>query len=402
MSENTVSFGTFVTSGTVLRTGTHISNGKKVDVTPDIIRRIVQNAKDHGKPTPLWNRHNGLEIGKNMKLEHTSDFSAVELKTLITDSDRYNVEILQGNDKISPDLQFFFDDGGNLVDAVLLGASLTNNPGMNFESITATKLEFSAGDAPIDAPSSQSVTRQEDNNNVSVNADTLKSIIKNIIEESMTGNEWTPPTGDNTPIQEQAVEQNANSPGATSNTSSGVDVDSISTLIQDAVARAIEAKFTSMEQVKASEQKQEEIKSMAQADNPQISKEILEDYAKAIAERDQFRAESEKAVEREYQGELVQCRNLGIKNPERYVANAELSYNQKITLLKNIRENYAKTAPAVKPMTDPLTANTTRQPGNAEEITVDRVAQYLNANTPEMKKMLSELSLFKDGKFIGR
>lgn len=394
MSDNTVSFGTYVTSGTLLQAGEHISNGEKVTITPDIIRRIIQNAKVQGKPSPLYNRHRGIEIGKNMKLVHDDAYTKVELMTLITDSDNYNNEILLGNNKISPDLELYFDEAGKIVDGILLGASLTNNPGMNFESITAQKLEFSAGDQDA------SDIKQSDS---PLTAESIKPLIKELIEERMTGNDWTPPTGDTTTetVGETQTEQHQpDAPGA----SSSFDMDSLNAVIQEAIAKGIEAKMASMNDAKIAEQRRQEITDMAQADNPSVSKEILEDYAKAIAERDQYRTEVERSFERSYQEELDKCRQIGIKTPERYVSNVDLSYDQKRTLLKNIRENYAKTAPMVKTPQEPMTAGVTKQPGERsnDQITIDVVAQKLGANSQDFKKMLGELSIFKDGKFVGR
>ena len=394
MSDNTVSFGTYVTSGTLLQAGEHISNGEKVTITPDIIKRIIQNAKVRGKPSPLYNRHRGVEIGKNMKLVHDDAFTKVELLTLITDLDLYNEEILRGNDKISPDIELYFDESGKVIDGVLLGASLTNNPGMNFESITAQKLEFSAGEQDIPENNTQDVP---------FTAESIKPLIKELIEERMTGNDWTPPTGDTTttPVVETQHEQTTdNAPGA----SSSIDMDNLQSIIQEAIAKGIEEKLSAMKEVEISKQKQQEINEMAQSDNPAVSKEILEDYARAIAERDQYKSEIEKSTEREYQNELDRCKQIGIKNPERYVANVNLSFDQKCTLLKNIRENYAKSAPMVKTPQEPMAAGVTKQPGDKsnEQITVDVVAQKLGANSQDFKTMLSELSIFKDGKFVGR
>lgn len=368
MSDNEKSFGSYVVKGTVLRAGEHISNGKKVTITPDIIRRMVENAE---KPSPIFERHgSGNEIGRLMKLSHDGEYNQVDFESLITDTNTYNNSVVRGSDKISPDIRLDFDDQGNLVDAFLIGASLTDNPGMNFESVTARKLEFTKGES-----------------------------------EGMTDN-WTPPTsteanvteGESTSTEQPAVtnEQPAASPGFTA--------DDVSKLVAEAVAKALADRDNEASKKLEAEQKQQELAGKIEQEENPVNKQLLEDYAKLIAERDQLADANQRALEQKYQDTLEHCRSVGIKNPESYVnkPNLKLTTEQKITLLDTIRANHAKTTTVNKPSEQSMSTSGSSPNQGSKMITDDMVAKYLKADTPEFKKMLAQLSIFKDHKFVGK
>lgn len=386
MSDKDISFGTYVVEGTVLRAGDHVSNGKKVRIPPGIIQRLVENTK---KPAPIFDRHGGKnEIGRLMTLSPNEDYSSVEFKSLITDIDIYNNAVVRGYDKISPDIRLDLDDQGNLVDAFLVGASLTNNPGMNFNSVTAKKLEFSKGDTEMTETWVPPTGTQTENGGTTSTPNPVAT--PPVIEQKQNVVEQPSP---------EMIEQK---PEPSSNEAVIAAAD-VTKMINDAVASAMRDRDIEAAKQEETQKKLKEVEQQLKTETNPVNKGLLEDYAKVLAERDSIKQENESMKEREYQETLESCRAAGIRNPESYIKGAlELTTEQKITLLKNIRANYAKTVPISKSSDQQMSTNGSSSGGRKPDITLDAVAAYYNADTKEFKDMLKQLDIYdKNGKFIG-
>jgi len=389
MSDKDKSFGTYVVEGTVLQAGEHVSNGKKVKIPPGIIRRLVENTS---KPSPIFDKHGGKnEIGRLMSLIPNEDYSSVEFKSLITDAEIYNNAVVRGYDKISPDIRLDFDDQGNLIDAFLIGASLTNNPGMNFNSVTARKLEFSKGETNMTESWVPPTGTQTDGGTTSEQTA--------VPPEQTNTEQHAPPVNDAPPVTQQPAPATNNTPSEPTFSASDV-----TKMVSDAVAAAMRERDAEAARDAETRQRLLDIEKQIKVETNPVNKGLLEDYAKVLAERDNLKQENEGIMERKYHETLESCKTAGIRNPESYVkGNLNLTTEQKITLLENIRANYAKSAPMSEPPKQAMSTSGSSSTSQKKDVTVDMVANYLvGPNNGELKDMLKELSIFKNEKFVGK
>ena len=327
-------FSTYTLESPLIKFGEFTnSKGEKLKVTPEVaidIYKQLESAK------PLKDIHiDGEMIGSIQKFVLNSD--GIYQKSAITNTALFESRYNDGNFYISPEIETEDDGNGNLVSARLLGAALTNRPGMITDMPKVTRHYFEAQQPTGEQPPIANDAWQEPIGEIKQQLNELKSTIT-----SMTKEESSNPT-DN---------------------SISMGVDDLAKLIDDAV----EKRIASMQQQKTPEAS--ETTDEAKKSEVDESDETAKEYAKMKSELESIKNSQEKAYKKQLSSLVSEMKALGIKNPDKLVPD-NFSTEQKIIALETFKESFAKESEISTPLQETLAGSPDiKKPG---VITIDDV-----------------------------
>lgn len=370
-------FSTYILESPVVKVGKFTnSNGEDLEITKEIASEIYTNLNG---AAPLKDIHmDGTPIGTIQKFVLKDD--GIYQKSVINDVQRFESRYNNGNCFISPEIDV--DKNGSIK---LIGAALTNNPGMISEKPMITRHYF---EAPVtDAPKSEASQWQEPLGELKSTINTLNDAISNLgknMNQNTTTNTPTTPSA-------QPAEPTTPAPSADKMT---LSVDDLAKLVNDAV----EKRIASMQSPKTPEASE----TVPEQSNTVPDDGLAKEYANLKGELDNLKKTQEKAYLKQFNTLVADMKALGIEHPEK-MAPEGLTTEQKITILESIKENFAKNSPMSAPLQEPLagSATGTKKPNS---ITVDDVLSQFDVtfgstdgsgsirDDPTMRHNLSKLS----------
>lgn len=356
------------------------SKGEKLNVTESVLKDIY-NSISTAAPCPMKDSHdNDHDIGDIKKYELKSD--GIYQKTLITDTQRFENRFKNGHFFVSPELEVE-SSNGKVTNARLLGAALTNNPGMIKTKPEISVHHFEGPATPESNTTSQgnvgSNGWQEPLGELKSTINTLNNTLSTFGEQVKNMNSTTTTSTQSAPTVNTTTEQ----PQTVT-----MGADDLAKLVSDAVEKRM---------AEMSKQNQPTTQTTPEASEATVPKtpsvddsEIAKKYAEMMNELESLKGTQEKAFKKQLNGILGELKSMGMDNPEKMVPDG-LTTEQKITILESIKENFAKNSPMSAPLQDPL-ANVSN--GSSKKgLTVDDVLNDLEAGSdPAMRNKLMMLS----------
>lgn len=356
--------------------------GREVDLTFDDVKQAYATLlRRSNYSIPLYERHFKDEVARLLKYRLAEEDGKLKIygKGIVYDPKTYYDQYSQGFKFISPELTVT-EDGGKIVDVIIDAAAMTIRPGMNPEMTTNKKMYF---DAPADSTSGSA----SDSNNF--NGEALLTNIQSKVDEIIE--KMTTKTSESPKVTETKTSTEPVSPS--------FDASQMSELIKTVITDEIKKATTPDEPSKPI---------IDEKTAESISPELLQKFAEQQAELEklkqtnkQFTEEKERQQKQQYADVLQKCRDLGVEKPESMVASADLSLDQKITLLQTFMAQFAKTSQMNKPSDQQMASD---NPSSTKEMdNIDTIMQKLrvNPNNKQMREMLAKADCFdENGNFI--
>lgn len=374
------------------------SKGKKVTLTSDDVRQAYANImKRENHSIPYYAIHDGEEVARILKYKLVEDQGNVKIlsKGVVHNPKSYYDRYSRGFIHTSPELLIHSDDATNKVIMVdITGAAMSKSPGMNPEVAVTRHMNFS-----LDEPEKIEVNKTSEDTfdwkvpltNLESKVDSITSAIKEMaaakdtkVEPKMTEE----PKPDMTQITELM-------------SSMKEEIAQLKAEKAQATAPVTTPTTPVVEEVKTPELDEKLIET--------IPKEFLETYTTSLAELEAlkqenraFKEEKEKQAKQAYSDVLQKCRDLGIENPEKFVASNNLNTEQKTAMLSAFAAEFVKKTPLNTSQTESITNQ-----GNelvSEDDSLITAMQRLGIKKPSQKFMDAAIAtgLYdKSGKWVG-
>lgn len=376
MLSNVKELKTYTLSSPILKCGEFIdSDGKKLNIKPEALPNIYDTISN-AAPIHIKDKHNGDSPIADMKKFVLQD-DGIYHTSLITQNELFESRYSNGHFYVSPEIEVESDSQGNVTSAKLIGAALTNNPGMIMDKPTISIHHF---EAPVDPPKSDGW--QEPLGELKSTINTLNDAFKNFGEQ----------------VKNMST-SNVNSPNATEPKSTDTvtfGVDDLAKFVNEAVEKRL-AEMNKPPKPSPAPTTPEASEAAVQKPPQDIPDEMAKKYAEMLSQVDALKATQEKAYKKQLTAIVNDLKSIGVEHPEKSLPDG-LTTEQKITILESIKENFAKTSPLTAPLQEPL--NSASPQSSKHILNVNDVLEHLEcSNDPAMHRKIMMLS---DSELMGK
>jgi hypothetical protein len=324
------------TNGPILMAGDFVTrDGKRITLTPEDVDYLHNNISEQ---LPFVIDHDKYAETIGYAVKFAKDGETVEHGGIVFNQSEFRDKvILGGYNNISPEIDFVYDQQGNVIDKRIVKLAFVKNPAIKGNKTEVTRFAFSApevnsmttgdGSQATDAgtsPSEQTTTTAPANVDYTAIVEAIATGLSSKIDvqfnemrnELNTLKQQVNPPKPN-PAQEYLASKTAETPK-----------------VETTIPQANDGNTL-----------------VASPDFDPVTKDVFDEYARVQAElqatkaeNDKYRAETEKAQKSQYNNIVGELKALGYANPEKLVSSID-SYAEKANILRGIKENHVKHAP---------------------------------------------------------
>jgi hypothetical protein len=322
---------TFRTGGTILEAGSFITaNGHKVDISEQDVDYFLNSLN---KPVPMVIDHDGYAETIGYAIKFAKNENSIEHGGFVFESDDFKEAIATGYNFISPEIDYSYDENGNVVDKKIVKLAFVRNPAIKS---THTKIQQFAFSAPEVTPMSNEGTGTI----TSAPSIDFAELTKNITESIMGG------------LSEK--------------------IDSRLDGIQSEI-NGLKLTSTPLTPSVTETPKVEDLASTP--NDPSITPEFMEKYAALQSELNLYKIQTEKVLKEQYTNVLGELRNMNVETPEKLVSHLP-DLKQKIDTLNAMKVTVLKTTPMNSTKSEPMS----NEGGNKDKVTISGLAGSLRLN----------------------
>jgi len=394
----------YTMEGTFLEVGTFTDeNGNELPINEKDIQGIIDGIE---RPIPMAIGHGSTEdIGYTTQLANYGNSKGL-FKGYSNDPSAMQNAILQGYSSVSPEIEVTYDSFGNPIKKELKRICFVKNPAIPGAKAKVNRFAFSAPEVTIMTPPQQqqgqllntSTPQQMQNpmagwsNNAPLNQPAPAQY-----QTSFTDNtnynpsfwQYVPQTG--TVPMPQTLQQNT-APAQQPNNQLTEMLEAMKAS-NDTIA-ALKAEIEALKGQKTPETSTEQPKTDAKSEEKpaetqptNISKELMDEYAKATKELNKLKSEKEDAMKTTCSNIINDLKKLDVKQADKMFSNLDLA--SRIEALNQFKERIVAQTVATTPMNSPPHAPITAEGGSSQATPDSSISGVIGSlqldNSPEYR-----------------